>query len=616
MCGIVAYKGEKNCFPILLSGLKKLEYRGYDSAGVACLINNKINITKRSGKVKELESAISNKKSSQNCGGLGIAHTRWATHGEPNQKNAHPHIDESKKITLVHNGIIENYDPIKKFLKSKKITFKSDTDTEVLVQLIGYFYNKGKLDFEQSVRAALQRVDGAYGIVVLNVDFPEMMIAARKGSPLVLGVKEGEFFIGSDISPIVSHTQQIIYLNDSEMAVINKNDYQIKSVEKDVALPKKVEKIDYKIDDFDKGKFKHFMHKEIHEQVTTIGNTLKARSTKNSILLHGLSEHWEEIQSANRIYITACGTSWHAGLIGKNLIERFANVPVHVEYASEFRYNHSIMDNKTVVIAISQSGETADTLAAIAKANDYGAITIGICNVPGSSVSRETKCGVHTRCGHEIGVASTKAFTAQITVLYFFALKLADSKKTMTRSVMRKHLDLSMWPKYVNDIKSVLKKEKSIKKIAEKYQNASDFLYLGRGLNFPVALEGALKLKEISYIHAEGYPAAEMKHGPIALVDKNMPNVFIVPKDKTYDKIISNIEEIKSRKGKIIIVTDSRDKILRDLSDDLILVPKTTHYMFVILATIVLQLFSYFVAVAKGCDVDQPRNLAKSVTVE
>ena len=616
MCGIVAYKGKKDCYPILLSGLKKLEYRGYDSAGVASIINNKINITKRAGKVKELENAIDSKKSSKNCGGLGIAHTRWATHGEPNQKNAHPHLDQSKKISLVHNGIIENYDPIKKFLKSKKIIFKSDTDTEVLVQLIGYFYNKGKLDFEQSVRAALQRVDGAYGIVVLNVDFPEMMIAARKGSPLVLGVKEGEFFIGSDISPIVNHTQQIIYLNDSEMVVINKNDYKIKSVKKDVTLPKKVEKIDYKIDDFDKGKFKHFMHKEIHEQVLTIGNTLNNRFTKSSVLLHGLLEYWEEIKEANKIYITACGTSWHAGLIGKNLIERFANVPVHVEYASEFRYNHSIMDNKTVVIAISQSGETADTLAAIAKANDYGAITIGICNVPGSSVSRETKCGVHTRCGHEIGVASTKAFTAQITVLYFFALKLADSKKEMTKSAMKKHLDLSMWPKYVNDIKSILKKEKSIKKIAEKYQNASDFLYLGRGLNFPVALEGALKLKEISYIHAEGYPAAEMKHGPIALVDKNMPNVFIVPKDKTYDKIISNIEEIKSRKGKIIIITDSRDKILRDLADDLILVPKTTHYMFVILATIVLQLFSYFVAVAKGCDVDQPRNLAKSVTVE
>jgi len=616
MCGIVAYKGKKDCYPILLSGLKKLEYRGYDSAGVASIINNKISITKRAGKVKELESAINSKKSSKNCGGLGIAHTRWATHGEPNQKNAHPHLDQSKKISLVHNGIIENYDPIKKFLRSKKVTFKSDTDTEVLVQLIGYFYNQGKLDFEESVRAALQRVDGAYGIVVLNIDFPEMMIAARKGSPLVLGIKEGEFFIGSDISPIVSYTQQIIYLNDSEIAVINKNDYKIKSVEKDIALPKKVEKIDYKIDDFDKGKFKHFMHKEIHEQVTTIANTLKSRSNKNSVLLHGLSEYWEEIKSAEKIYITACGTSWHAGLIGKNLIERFANVPVHVEYASEFRYNHSIMDNKTVVIAISQSGETADTLAAIAKANDYGAITIGICNVPGSSVSRETKCGVHTRCGHEIGVASTKAFTAQITVLYFFALKLADSKKTMTKSLMRKHLDLSMWPRYVSDIKSVLRKEKSIKKIAEKYQNASDFLYLGRGLNFPVALEGALKLKEISYIHAEGYPAAEMKHGPIALVDKNMPNVFIVPKDKTYDKIISNIEEIKSRKGKIIIITDSRDKILRDLADDLILVPKTTHYMFVVLATIVLQLFSYFVAVAKGCDVDQPRNLAKSVTVE
>jgi glucosamine--fructose-6-phosphate aminotransferase (isomerizing) len=616
MCGIVAYKGKKDCYPILLSGLKKLEYRGYDSAGVASIINNKISITKRAGKVKELESAINSKKSSKNCGGLGIAHTRWATHGEPNQKNAHPHLDQSKKISLVHNGIIENYDPIKKFLRSKKVTFKSDTDTEVLVQLIGYFYNQGKLDFEESVRAALQRVDGAYGIVVLNIDFPEMMIAARKGSPLVMGIKEGEFFIGSDISPIVSYTQQIIYLNDSEMAVINKNDYKIKSVEKDIALPKKIEKIDYKIDDFDKGKFKHFMHKEIHEQVTTIANTLKSRSNKNSVLLHGLSEYWEEIKSAEKIYITACGTSWHAGLIGKNLIERFANVPVHVEYASEFRYNHSIMDNKTVVIAISQSGETADTLAAIAKANDYGAITIGICNVPGSSVSRETKCGVHTRCGHEIGVASTKAFTAQITVLYFFALKLADSKKTMTKSLMRKHLDLSMWPRYVSDIKSVLRKEKSIKKIAEKYQNASDFLYLGRGLNFPVALEGALKLKEISYIHAEGYPAAEMKHGPIALVDKNMPNVFIVPKDKTYDKIISNIEEIKSRKGKIIIITDSRDKILRDLADDLILVPKTTHYMFVVLATIVLQLFSYFVAVAKGCDVDQPRNLAKSVTVE
>ena len=616
MCGIVAYKGKKDCYPILLSGLKKLEYRGYDSAGVASIINNKISITKRAGKVKELESAINSKKSSKNCNGVGIAHTRWATHGEPNQKNAHPHLDQSKKISLVHNGIIENYDPIKKFLRSKKVTFKSDTDTEVLVQLIGYFYNQGKLDFEESVRAALQRVDGAYGIVVLNIDFPEMMIAARKGSPLVLGIKEGEFFIGSDISPIVSYTQQIIYLNDSEMAVINKNDYKIKSVEKDIALPKKVEKIDYKIDDFDKGKFKHFMHKEIHEQVTTIANTLKSRSNKNSVLLHGLSEYWEEIKSAEKIYITACGTSWHAGLIGKNLIERFANVPVHVEYASEFRYNHSIMDNKTVVIAISQSGETADTLAAIAKANDYGAITIGICNVPGSSVSRETKCGVHTRCGHEIGVASTKAFTAQITVLYFFALKLADSKKTMTKSLMRKHLDLSMWPRYVSDIKSVLRKEKSIKKIAEKYQNASDFLYLGRGLNFPVALEGALKLKEISYIHAEGYPAAEMKHGPIALVDKNMPNVFIVPKDKTYDKIISNIEEIKSRKGKIIIITDSRDKILRDLADDLILVPKTTHYMFVVLATIVLQLFSYFVAVAKGCDVDQPRNLAKSVTVE
>jgi glucosamine--fructose-6-phosphate aminotransferase (isomerizing) len=624
MCGIVAYKGKKVCFPILLDGLKKLEYRGYDSAGVACIINNKINITKRAGKVKELENAIKNKQSSKNCSGLGIAHTRWATHGEPNQKNAHPHIDDSKKITLVHNGIIENFDPIKKFLKSKKIKFKSDTDTEVLVQLIGYFYNKGKLNFEQSVRAALQRVDGAYAIVILNTDFPDMMIAARKGSPLVLGLKDNEFFIGSDVSPIIKYTQQITYLNDSEMAVINGDSYEIKSVDKDVSLPKKVEKIDYKIDDFDKGKFQYFMHKEIHEQVDTIRNTLKGRSTKSSVLLHGLSEYWEEIKVAEKIYITACGTSWHAGLIGKNLIERFAEVPVHVEYASEFRYNHSIMDNKTVVIAISQSGETADTLAAIAKANDFGAITIGICNVPGSSVSRETKCGIHTRCGHEIGVASTKAFTAQISVLYLLALKLADSKKKITAHGLKKYLNMSGYEKSAvglnpygtKAIKSLLRKEKSINKMAQKYKNASDFLYLGRGLNFPVALEGALKLKEISYIHAEGYPAAEMKHGPIALVDKNMPNVFIVPKDKTYDKIISNIEEIKSRKGKIIIVTDSKDKILRDLADDLILLPKTNQYLFVILATIALQLFSYFIALAKGCDVDQPRNLAKSVTVE
>ena len=622
MCGIVAYKGSKNCFPILISGLKKLEYRGYDSAGVACIlsdksttIKHKITTIKRVGKVRELEKAINSKKSLKDCSGIGIAHTRWATHGEPNQKNAHPHSDYSKKITLVHNGVIENHVPIKKFLKSKKITFKSDTDTEILVQLIGYFYNSGKLNFEQSVRAALQRVDGAYGIVVLHVDFPEMMIAARKGSPLVLGIKDSEFFIGSDISPIIKHTQNIIYLKDSEMAVINESNYEIKSVDKDVVLPKKVEKIDYKIDDFDKGKFKYFMHKEIHEQATTIQNTLKGRSTESSVLLHGLSEYWEEIYKAKKIYITACGTSWHAGLIGKNFIERFAQIPVHVEYASEFRYNHSIMDNRTVVIAISQSGETADTLAAISKANDFGAITIGICNVPGSSVSRETNCGIHTRCGHEIGVASTKAFTSQIAVLYFLALKLADSRKEMSKSAMRKHLMLASNAAQ-KDIKTLFRKERSIKKIAEKYQNASDFLYLGRGLNFPVALEGALKLKEISYIHAEGYPAAEMKHGPIALVDKNMPNVFIVPKDKTYDKIISNIEEIRSRKGKIIIITDSKDKILRDLSDDLILLPKTNQYIFIILATIVLQLFAFFIAVAKGCDVDQPRNLAKSVTVE
>ena len=613
MCGIVAYKGPKNCYPILIDGLHRLEYRGYDSAGIACLSDDKITVTKRSGKVIQLERGLKVNGKYENCNGSGIAHTRWATHGKPNQINAHPHKDDSGNIVLVHNGIIENYDPIKKFLKSKKIKFKSETDTEVLVQLIGYFFNKGKLNFEQSVRAALQRVDGAYGIVVLNKKEPDVMIAARKGSPLVLGIKDNEFFIGSDVSPIIKHTQQIIYLEDSQMAVMNDEEYKITSIDKDVSLPKKVEKIDFKIDDYDKGKFKYFMHKEIHEQIYTIRNTITGRAKKDRVYLNGLMEYWTQIKEADKIFITACGTSWHAGLIGKNLIERFAEVPVHVEYASEFRYNKTLVDNKSVVIAISQSGETADTLAAIKKANEYGAITVGICNVAGSSVARETNCGIFTRCGHEVGVASTKAFTAQVSVLYLLALKLADSNDTINRNAMKAHLDFD---DSINKIKSILKKENEIKKVALKYKNAKDFLYLGRGLNFPVALEGALKLKEISYIHAEGYPAAEMKHGPIALVDKNMPNLFIVPKDKTYDKIISNIEEIKSRKGKIIIVTDSRDKILKSLANDLILIPKTNHYMFCQLATIVLQLFAYYIAVGKKLNVDQPRNLAKSVTVE
>jgi len=610
MCGIVAYKGHKNCYPILLNGLKKLEYRGYDSAGIACLDNDKLIITKRKGKVKELKVAIGEK----DFKGLGVAHTRWATHGKPNQINAHPHTDQSKKIVLVHNGIIENYDPIKKFLLSKKVKFKSETDTEVLVQLIGYFYNEGKLGFEESVRASLQRVDGAYGIVILNKDFPDSMIAARKGSPLVLGVKEKEFFIASDISPIIKHTQDIIYLQDSEMVVINKNNYEIKSVNKNISLPKNIEKVDYKIDDYDKGKFKYFMHKEIHEQINTIQNTMNGRVKDGSVLLQGLLEHWEEMESANRIYITACGTSWHAGLIGKNFIERFSNIPVHVEYASEFRYNHALIDDNTVVIAISQSGETADTLAAIKKASDFGALTVGICNVAGSSVDRQTDCGVHTRCGHEIGVASTKSFTAQIVVLYLLALKFAESKKTMSKISLKRHLD---YHDSVKKIQSLFNKENYIKKIAMKYKNANDFLYLGRGLNFPVALEGALKLKEISYIHAEGYPAAEMKHGPIALIDKDMPSIFIAPKDQTYGKIISNIQEIKSREGKIIIITDSKnDKILKKLANDLIVIPKTNHYLFIVLTTIVLQLFAYYIAVAKKLNVDQPRNLAKSVTVE
>jgi len=615
MCGIVAYKGNQDCYPILLDGLKRLEYRGYDSAGTACNHNGKLVVTKRRGKVADLERILKSRKIYSDCSGSGMAHTRWATHGEPNRKNAHPHVDQSGKIALIHNGIIENYITLKKFLKNKRIKFNSDTDTEVLVQLIGYFYNKVGLDFEESVRASLQRVDGAYGIVVLNSDEPDMMIAARSGSPLVLGIKDHEFFLASDISPIVKHTKQIIYLDEKEMVVLKGENYDIKSVDTNLSLSKEIKVIDHKIQDFEKGNFDYFMHKEIHDQSYSITDTVKGRTNDHDILLHGLSKYWDEIKEANQIYITACGTSWHAGLIGKNIIEEFARVPVHVEYASEFRYNDPVFDNKTVVIAISQSGETADTLAAVNKANNVGAITVGICNVPGSSIARATDCGVYTRCGHEIGVASTKAFTAQVAILYLFALKLASSRKMIDLQPTLKsfYKDFSTLNKQVQ---ALLRRETYIRRIALKYKNSSSFLYLGRGLNFPVALEGALKLKEISYIHAEGYPAAEMKHGPIALVDKNMPVVFIAPKDKTYDKIISNIEEVKSRKGKIIIITDSKSKRLKDLSDDLILLPSVSSYYFSLLATIVLQLFAFFIAVAKKCNVDQPRNLAKSVTVE
>ena len=615
MCGIVAYKGNQDCHPILLDGLKRLEYRGYDSAGTACNHNGKLVVTKRRGKVADLERILKSRKIYSDCSGSGMAHTRWATHGEPNRKNAHPHVDQSGKIALIHNGIIENYIALKKFLKNKRIKFNSDTDTEVLVQLIGYFYNKVGLDFEESVRASLQRVDGAYGIVVLNSDEPDMMIAARSGSPLVLGIKDHEFFLASDISPIVKHTKQIIYLDEKEMVVLKGENYDIKSVDTNLSLSKEIKVIDHKIQDFEKGNFDYFMHKEIHDQSHSITDTVKGRTNDHDILLHGLSKYWDEIKEANQIYITACGTSWHASLIGKNIIEEFARVSVHVEYASEFRYNNPVFDNKTVVIAISQSGETADTLAAVNKANNVGAITVGICNVPGSSIARATDCGVYTRCGHEIGVASTKAFTAQVAILYLFALKLASSRKMIDLQPTLKsfYKDFSTLNKQVQ---ALLRRETYIRRIALKYKNSSSFLYLGRGLNFSIALEGALKLKEISYIHAEGYPAAEMKHGPIALVDKNMPVVFIAPKDKTYDKIISNIEEVKSRKGKIIIITDFKSKRLKDLSNDLILLPSINSYYFSLLATIVLQLFAFFIAVAKKRNVDQPRNLAKSVTVE
>jgi glucosamine--fructose-6-phosphate aminotransferase (isomerizing) len=611
MCGIISYKGPQNCYPILLNGLKRLEYRGYDSAGIVSLYNNQLLQNRRVGKVQVLEKEIlSSIKINSN---IGIAHTRWATHGKPSNENAHPHLDSLEDIALVHNGIIENYSSLKDFLLKKGFSFKSDTDTEVIVQLISYFINSKNLDYVDAIYATLELVEGAFAIVILNKNFPDMLIGARKSSPLLLGIGKSEFFFSSDASAIIEHTNQIVYLEDHEMCIINADTYEITDFRTRKSIDKIVDTVHLEVEDIEKGTFDYFMHKEIHDQQKTIINTIRGRSDKENVFLNGLSPYWNNITNSSKMYITACGTSWHSALIAKIFIERFAKIPVIVDYASEFRYNDSPIDSSTCVIAISQSGETADTLAAIKKAKEFGATTVGICNVPGSSISRETHCGIFTRCGSEIGVASTKAFTAQITILYLIAIKLAQSNNTLSKEEIVKCLDFSSLSE---NISKVLIKEKNIKEVATKYYNSSDFLYLGRGINFPIALEGALKLKEISYIHAEGYPAAEMKHGPIALIDKNMPTVFLVSKDKSYDKILSNIEEVKSRKGKIIAITDSDEKKLLELCDEIILVPQSNEFIFGILSTIVLQLFAFFIAVEKGCDVDQPRNLAKSVTVE
>ena len=610
MCGIVGYLGNKDAVPILLNGLHRLEYRGYDSAGIAVIAKDEILSVKNSGKVSELSKLIDD---SAINGCIGIGHTRWATHGEPNTVNSHPHFDRTGNIALIHNGIIENYNSIKEVLSMKGFEFQSETDTEVLVQLISEIYYSDGLNFEQSVQAALNQVVGAYGIVAFCADEPNKLVAARHGSPLVIGIGDDEYFVASDASPIVEYTRNVIYLDEGEIVTITKSGYEIRSIADDSIINKISTEIELSIDEIEKGEFSHHMLKEIHEQVHTITDTMRGRldPSDGSAHLGGISDQIDRIKNAHRIYITACGTSWHAGLIGKYLIEEYARIPVHVEYASEFRYRSPIIDSKTVVIAISQSGETADTLAAVNKAKEFGALTLGICNVVGSSIARETDCGVYTHAGPEIGVASTKAFTSQVTVLFLLSLCFRKNKGLTGKNFSEELLNIG------NHVKEILKDTSTIDKVADLTFKSENFLYLGRGMNFPVALEGALKLKEISYIHAEGYPAAEMKHGPIALIDENMPVVFIAPSDETFSKVLSNIQEVKARQGIVITLTDNKTDELKKVSDYIIEVPKARHpRIFPILASISLQLLAYKLAVLRECDIDQPRNLAKSVTVE
>jgi len=612
MCGIVGYYGTKDAVPLLLKGLKRLEYRGYDSAGLALLADTSIEIMKKAGKVIDLERAVDD---SVLRGTIGIGHTRWATHGEPNDTNAHPHLDQTENFALIHNGIIENYSSIKTYLELKGVQFSTETDTEVLVQLISFIYYKNGKSFEKAVCKALKRVVGTYGIIVLCADEPQKMIAARHGSPLVMGVNSGEYFIASDASPIVDHTREVIYLEENEYVLIDESGHRVKRLDDEKELNKPTSRIDFTIEEIEKGNYPHFMLKEIYDQEHTITDTMRGRLRldEGSVHLGGIQDHLLRIESARHIYITACGTSWHAGMIGKYLLEEFAGIPVHLEYASEFRYRDPVVDGRSIIIAISQSGETADTVAALKKAKDMGALTMGICNVVGSTVSRETDCGIYTHAGPEIGVASTKAFTAQVSVLFMLALHFGRKNKLNKASGLKIAKSLAEIGPFV---KNIISNTESIETIAKNTVEADNFLYLGRGMGFPVALEGALKLKEISYIHAEGYPAAEMKHGPIALIDEKMPVVFLAPHDKTFGKVVSNIQEVKARKGQVITVTDKVTKELEKLSDYIIEVPTPNLLIFPILSVIPLQLLAYHLAVLRGCDVDMPRNLAKSVTVE
>jgi len=614
MCGIVAYIGHKEAYPIIIKGLKRLEYRGYDSAGVALLNQSGLNIYKKQGKVANLEADVEGKDTS---GYAGIGHTRWATHGEPNDVNAHPHYSEDGKIALIHNGIIENYDSLKRELINLGYTFKSETDTEVLTYLIDDIKKKSNVSIAEAVRLALHHVVGAYAIVVISKECPNQLVAARKSSPLVVGIgKEGDFYLASDATPIVEYTKRVVYMEDEEIAVVDLNEgLKLYSMD-DVAKTPYVQELEIQLEALEKGGYEHFMLKEIHEQPRSIKDCFRGRlnAQEGWVKLGGVKDYEEKMANANRIIMIACGTSWHAALVGEYLFEDLARINVEVEYASEFRYRNPIISEKDVVIAISQSGETADTLAALELAKSRGATILGICNVVGSSISRITDAGSYTHAGPEIGVASTKAFTAQVTVLTLMALALAQKKGTISDSKFRKILsELEAIP---GKVEQILEKNDIIKSIAHQYKDARNALYLGRGSSFPVALEGALKLKEISYIHAEGYPAAEMKHGPIALIDEEMPVYVIATKGTSYEKVVSNIQEVKARKGKIIAIVTEGDVQVKEIADFVIEIPETDENLVPLLATIPLQLLSYHTAVMRDCNVDQPRNLAKSVTVE
>jgi len=613
MCGIVGYVGEQKAYPIIIKGLQRLEYRGYDSAGVALLENKSIEILKQAGKVSDLESYAANKNTN---GHIGIGHTRWATHGVPNEINAHPHNSGDGKLAIIHNGIIENYDSLKKALQEKGHQFESDTDTEVLIHLIEDIKNHENCSLFEAVRLALNEVIGAYAIVVIEKGTTDEFIAARKGSPLVIGIGKGEYFVASDASPIIEYTRNVVYLEDGEIARINKaEELDIKTISNVKKTPY-IHELGLSLDSIEKDGFPHFMLKEIFEQPKSILDTLRGRidpETKD-IILGGLLDYEQKLANANRIIIVACGTSWHAGLLGEYLFEDFARIPVEVEYASEFRYRNPIINENDIVMAISQSGETADTLAALELAKEKGATILGVCNVVGSSIARLTDAGVYTHAGPEIGVASTKAFTTQVAVLTLMALRIAQLKGTITHSDY--HTIIRELELISEKVEKVLESDKLIEEVAKEFKDVNNFLYLGRGYNFPVALEGALKLKEISYIHAEGYPAAEMKHGPIALIDDDMPIVVIATKKGNYEKVVSNIQEVKARGGRLIAIVTEGDVTVKEMADYVIEIPECSESLTPLLTNIPLQLLSYYIAVMRGCNVDQPRNLAKSVTVE